>query len=234
VAQVGADTITKSALTHWVSAMIGGDYYEVTSQPAPSGLVSEPANYAACLAVLEPIAPSSGASKPTGAVLARKCQQLHQGVMEQALRFLIYARWSLGEAAEQGITLSDAEVQQEFAKSKAERFPKGQAELQQYLANRHWTYTDELLLVKLDALQEKVHQKLEHSLKGSKALASYGAKWIAATNCRAGFVVYRCKQYKGPDQLPGPSPAAMLQEIGQWQPATSHGFNRGTAKLPGT
>lgn len=215
VAQVGGSTITKGELNHWMSTLAGGDFYEVAkAHTVPAGLVSEPANYGACVAHLEAIAAISdaGPARPTAAQLLKKCRELQQGLKLQALNFLVQSRWLIGLYGEAGLKATDAEAMQLLKRVKAEQFPD--EKLQQYLARRRRSLSDELFVMKLNVLQQKVTQKLNAG--GQQALAAFaeaGQRWTAKTSCRAGYVVQHCKQYSGQPTSALPSPAVLLEQI---------------------
>src|SRR5690242_17751751 len=47
VARVGGAAITRAAVSHWMATLAGGDYYELSGRrPVPTGLVSDPPDYA--------------------------------------------------------------------------------------------------------------------------------------------------------------------------------------------
>ena len=216
VAQVGGSSITKAELDHWMSTEAGGDFYELSAgHTVPEGLVSEPPNYAACVARLEAVAanPTKGRSKPTAGQLLSKCRQLYQALKVQALSFLVASRWTVGAFGEVGVKATDKEVMQKFNRMKAEQFPK-EGELQRYLTSRRRSPSDELLLVKLDLLSQKALQKLETG--GKQMITKFTEaeqRWTAKTNCRAGYVVKSCKQYTGPPPLSTPSGAVLLEQV---------------------
>jgi hypothetical protein len=216
VAVVGGTPITKSELTHWMSTMAGGDFDEISGIIAPKGLVSDPPNYGACMANLKTLAPSY-----SGAELQTKCQQLYAGLKEQALVYLISSQVSIAEGAEQGVEATPQEINRAFNRLRAERFPT-EAQLQQYLASRGWSLSDELHLVKLDVLSLKLLPKLRQKYSSERALIRYSneaaKRWKGRTSCRPGFVVQGCSNYIAPPKPPGPSPAVLVEEIAQHHP----------------
>lgn len=201
---------------------IGGDYYQLSGQAAPRGLVSDPPNYASCVAAVRAIRRRSvnNEPKPASGELESKCRQLYQVLKQQALSYLISAEWSIGESAEYGVHVTDQEVKQQFTRIRSEQFPK-QSELQKYLARKGWTLSDELFLVKQNLLSRKFQQKLQPKLSKvgggaqgfAKLIEGFHSKWTARTSCRAGYVVEECKQYRGPKTISTPSPNALLEEI---------------------
>ncbi|HYB22708.1 MAG TPA: hypothetical protein VED41_02850, partial [Solirubrobacteraceae bacterium] len=109
-----------------------------------------------------------------------------------------------------------------------------------YLAQRHRTLADELLIVKLDVVNDALLKAYARMVKSgamsgeTKAIEERGiaqnAKLVRETNCRQGYVVAHCRQY--PYYVPGKiersyrgaPPAKLLFEIGRLEPLTSHGF----------
>jgi len=215
VAQVGGTPITKAELNHWMTAMAGGDFYELAAgRTVPLGLVSEPPNYAGCVSRLEAEArPSKGQIKPTAAQLLTKCRELYQRIKQQALSFLVDAQWTIGLYAEEGVKATDGEVKQMLDRMKAEQFPQEPA-LQTYLVGRRRSMADELLYLKINLLSRKMLQKVEAGGKPVLAkLTAGGQRWTAKTTCRAGYVVKHCKQYKGEPSSSTPPASVLLEQI---------------------
>jgi hypothetical protein len=222
VARVGSSPISRAAVGHWMSALAGGDYFELSRHhKVPGGLVSDPPDYRRCVVSLEAAAASSPSSapKPPGVQLLGKCQALYRALKLQATAFLVRGQWLIGLAREQGISPSDGEVKRFFKRSEGERFPK-QSELRQYLTDRRSTLADELFVVKLDLLAQKLQQKLAagKQAQDSKLLqsriAQAEASWDAKTSCSPGYVVEHCKQYTGQASLPeSSSPAVLLEQV---------------------
>lgn len=96
VAQVGSYTITKAMLNQWMTEKVSEDYYDAAGsaagEKAPLRLVSEPADYPACVATIKTITPAPSAKPkptPTVAQLTKKCEELYQGIKMQALAYLV-------------------------------------------------------------------------------------------------------------------------------------------------
>ncbi len=216
VAQVGETSISRGELSHWMSTLAGGDFYDLSEEhTVPAGLVSEPPNYAACVARLEAAAASTagGQSKPSAAQLLSKCRQLHQALKLQAIGFLVESQWLIGLDGEEGVKATDGDVMQLFKHIKAEQYPR-EGELQQYLARNRRSLSDELFILKLDVLREKTQQKIEAG--GKQMIANFteaGQRLTVRTSCRAGYVVPHCKQYTAPPAPSLASPAVLLEQV---------------------
>lgn len=219
VAQVGGTTITKATLSQWMSTLAGGDFYELSHITPPDGLVSDPPNYAICIAGLKRLAP-----KLSSAETKSKCEQLYQALKQQAVSYLLTSQQNFGEDAEVGVKASEDEVKQQFEKVKSELFPT-EADLQQYLAARNWTTPVELFLIKRNVLSSKLARKLQEKFSDERASIAYfhsaRKKWTAKTDCRPGYVVEQCKQYKpGKTASTMLSPALLIKEIAAARPNT--------------
>lgn len=212
VAQVGNTLITTTQLSHWMSALLGGDFYEGVRIVAPTGLVSDPPDYPRCVASLRRFAV---AAKPSTAELESKCHELNEALEQQALESLIESQWTINREAELGLKVGPAEIQKAFKRLSAREFPTPAA-LHKYLALRGWTLSVELVLVQRDVLGTKLLRKL----KGAQALMTYSResarKDKAETSCRSGYVVESCREYSGPASTT-PSPAILIEQIAAWK-----------------
>jgi len=233
VVQVGGYTITKSMLDQWMTEKVGEGYYEVATHEVPPRLVSEPANYPACVASLKEITPKPGdgkpQSQPSGTQLTSKCRELYQAVKDETLAYLVSSYWSINFDADHGITVTDKEVERGLKRFRAEQYPND-GEFQQMLASRRRTLRQELFIVKMDLLGQKTEKKLRSGDAHQSAVFVRDAKRATASasaKCRPGYVVEYCKGYKAAKATTSPnavSLAVLLEEIARWRPETSHGF----------
>ena len=221
VAQVGETPITRPMLSHWMLTLGGGDYYQLSHKHTlASGLVSDPPNYAGCVTQLEAVRsrPAAGKTGLTAAQLLTKCRQLYQGLKAQALEYLIGAQASINAYREVGVTATHAEVMHFYQKIKAEQFATEAAQ-REFFTARHLSLADELFVVKLDLLDQKIQQRLSRGGKAQVAkLVDASAKWTADTNCQPGYVVRHCKQYTTATQASeastnAPSPAVLMEQV---------------------
>jgi hypothetical protein len=210
-AQVGSATVTRAEVSHWMGVLAGQYYAEKVGVPVPAGLASP----TTCVSDLKAL----GGARPAAEVATypEKCQELSRAMTREAIAYLLNGQLVKGEAAEAGVSISPAEVDQYFARVRAERFPS-EAELQTYLADRHWTLSDELAMAREEALATKlfeVLQKRNQTTSQKRTLAAIVRKWTAMTNCRPGYIVEQCKQYK-PSSASGEqiSAAVLIEQIG--------------------
>lgn len=213
--------ISKATLDHWMRAMAGGDFRGSLGYKGPRGLVSEPADYPECVSAAKKIVPRTvaGQLKLTDGQIMTTCHQLYNSIKAQALSFLISVQWTVIEGAEQGLKVSPAQLQREFARFRKQTYPT-EADLHKYLSERQWVLSDVLYQLKRNVLVTAILPKFEARVKkaggGEKtytrlALQRYHAL-IAKTTCRAGYVVPNCSEYHEPPTV-APSPNALLEQL---------------------
>jgi len=130
----------------------------------------------------------------------------------QALGFLITSEWVLGEASARHIGVSEAEVKQRFTQLVHESFPKA-GSLKKYLAKSGETEADLLARIKVELLASKIAAKVTSGKSAAQRSAllaafekNFHAHWKDYTDCKPGYVMEDCKQYKGkPESLPATS-----------------------------
>lgn len=126
VATVAGQSITKASFDHWLPVMAKRDAQQAgASMPVA---VPRPPDYSACVAQLRAAAARApGAPKRSDADYRKGCAEEYRSLSDQVVAFLTSARWVEGEAAEQGIKASDADVSRELEAVKMRagpQFPK--------------------------------------------------------------------------------------------------------------
>jgi hypothetical protein len=220
VAKVGRTTVTEPELNHWMSTLAGGDFYEIgRGHAVPLRLASEPPDYAACVASLKTAAAkaSSGragttppASKVNPAQLLDKCHELYAALRLQATTYVIEGAWLIAVAAALGVKAGEAEVQSMLRQIKAREYP-GPGQFQRYLTNSRRSLADELFVIKLDVLEQRLGQQLSTHVKQIQLLEA-GHRVTAETDCRPGYVVPHCRQFRT-SKTPRHSPAVLLEQV---------------------
>lgn len=149
-------SITNSTFSHWLAIAAAS-----SATPGQKPAVPVPPDFKACIAQLKATTPkpAKGQPAPTDAQFKAQCQQEYNGLRDQVLQFLISSDWVLGEAKDQGISVSDSQVQKQFNTIKAQQFPKP-ADFQKFLQQSGQTVPDLLLRVKLDLLSTKLRDKV--------------------------------------------------------------------------
>jgi hypothetical protein len=193
-------TITRSTLDHWMRATVGGDFRQIIGQQGPQGLVSEPVNYPRCINAAKLVAPRSffNQLQLTRERLTQICQQLHRAIKAQALSYLISARWAVLEGAEQGVSVSDAEVKQTFEQTRGRQYPTERA-LRDYLSERQWSLAD-------------LFDHLRQHLLAKRLGRPLGRKLLAKTICAPADIVPNCSAYRGPARV-SPTPSELITHL---------------------
>ena len=154
VATVDGSSVTKASYTHWlgIASKSGGQ---------ASGAVPKPPDYKACIATKRKTLPKPAKGQPTttDAQLKKQCGTEYKALRDQVLQLLISFKWIEGEAKEQGVKVSDADVKKEFDKQRKASFPKD-TDYQKFLKQSGQSEDDILMRVKLDLLSNKIRQKV--------------------------------------------------------------------------
>jgi len=154
VATVDGNAINKDDFNHWmnVAAKTSGQ---------PNATVPDPPDFKNCIAAKRKTTPkpAKGQPKTTDGQLKDQCQQEYNSLRDQVMQLLTSFQWIEGEAKEQGITVTDAEVKKNFEQQKKQSFPK-EADYQKFLKNYDQTEADIMQRVKLDLLSNKLRDKI--------------------------------------------------------------------------
>jgi foldase protein PrsA len=128
--------------------------------PGQAVTVPDPPDFKKCAAAKAKQTPkSSTAPKQATAVYVKQCKTEYKALKEQTMGQLIQAQWVEGEAKDQGITVTDKQVQARFAQQKKASFPKA-SDYKTFLKQSGLTQKDILERVKLDLLASKLRTKV--------------------------------------------------------------------------
>jgi foldase protein PrsA len=154
VAEVDGTPIEKADFEHWLTVA-------AKSSGQADAAVPKPPDYTACIAQAKKTAakPAKGQPKQTDADFKKQCQQQYNQLRDQVLGLLISFEWIKREAQEQGVSVTDAEVKKSFEEQKKQSFPK-EADYQKFLENSGQTEADVMMRVRLDALSNKIRDKV--------------------------------------------------------------------------
>jgi parvulin-like peptidyl-prolyl isomerase len=154
VAEVDGNSIDKDQFNHWmnVAAKTSGQ---------PSATVPDAPDFKNCIAQKRKTAPkpAKGQPKTTDQQLKDQCKQEYEALRDQVMQLLTSFQWIQGEAEEQGIKVTDAEVQKSFDEQKKQSFPKD-ADYKKFLKDYNQTEEDIKQRVKLDLLSNKIRDKI--------------------------------------------------------------------------
>ena len=158
VATVKGEAIEERSFDHWLAVA-------ASSSGGPGAQVPEPPDYKACIDQKRKAQPDQG--KAADAELKKQCGQEYDALRDQALQFLVSFRWIEGEASERGISVDDAEVDEELDRLRKQSFPK-EADFRKFLESSGQTEEDIVTRVRLDLLSNKIREQV---VKGEDKLS---------------------------------------------------------------
>jgi foldase protein PrsA len=160
VARVGDTVITKSefetTLNQMFASVAAAAPNQKTKPPVP-----DPPDFTKCVAYLKKTAPkpAKGQPKTTDAQYKAQCKQQYDSTRDRALQQLISNEWILGEAKDQGVSVSDAEVRKEM-NAQIKQFFKKKGQFEQYLKTSGLTRDDIFEQFKINQLTQKIRDKV--------------------------------------------------------------------------
>src|SRR5215213_2841378 len=154
VATVDGNSIDKDDFNHWMAVAA-----KTSGQPKAS--VPDSPDFKKCIAEKRKTLPKPAKGQPetTDAQLKDQCKQEYTALRDQVMQLLTRFQWIEGEAKEQGIKISDAEVKKSFDEQKKQSFPK-EADYQKFLKQNGQSEADILQRVRLDLLSNKIRDKV--------------------------------------------------------------------------
>jgi foldase protein PrsA len=155
VAEVDGTSIDKDQFNHWMNVAAK------QQTQGGGGTVPDAPDYTKCVAEKRKTAPkpAKGQPKTTDEQLKKQCEQEYQQLRDQVMQLLTSFQWIEGEAEDQGVKVSDAEVKKTFEEQKKQSFPKD-ADYQKFLKDYDQTEEDILQRIKLDLLSNKIRDKI--------------------------------------------------------------------------
>jgi foldase protein PrsA len=154
VATVDGEPINKDDFNHWMTVAA-----KTSGQPNAS--VPDAPDFAKCVDQKRKALPKpkKGEKPPTDDQLKSQCKQEYDALRDQVMQLLTSFQWIQGEAKDQGIKVTDAEVKKSFDQQKKQSFPK-EADYQKFLKDNGQTEKDILERVRLDLLSTKIRDKI--------------------------------------------------------------------------
>jgi foldase protein PrsA len=154
VATVDGTSIDKDDFNHWMNVAA-----KTSGQPNAS--VPDSPDFKQCIEQKRKTMPKpKKGEKPTSDdQLKQQCEQEYNALRDQVMQLLTSFQWIEGEAKEQGIKVSDADVKKSFEQQKKQSFPK-EADYQKFLKQNGQTEEDILERVRLDLLSNKIRDKI--------------------------------------------------------------------------
>lgn len=170
-----------------------------SAAPASAATTRAPANaLVACVATT----PIVGATFDHWALIAERSSGRHaprHRLVSEVLGFLITSYWTIGEAAAQGVVLTEAQVRTRYEKIRRQQFPH-HGELARFLHKSGETVGDLLFRVRLNMLSQAVqakilaaaHSRHEKELALVEFIKGFKARWQPQTYCAQRFAVADC------------------------------------------
>jgi foldase protein PrsA len=162
VAKVEDELITKKSFDHWMNvAAISAQGPAQGGKAAPQAQIPDAPKYTKCIANKKKTAPkpAKGQPEPKDADLKAQCKQEYEGLRDQVMQLLIQNQWVTGEAKQQKVKVSEAEVKKQFEQQKKQSFPK-EKDYQEFLKTSGFTEEDVLFRVRLEQLSNKLREKV--------------------------------------------------------------------------
>jgi parvulin-like peptidyl-prolyl cis-trans isomerase-like protein/SurA-like protein len=144
VARVGDANITNAGLAHIMAVL------------APRHRVPRPPSFSTCVARRKGLTLNPGAAEAKA-----ECEREYQTLKREALSSLIATRWLIGEAADQGLSVSDREVRREL--NRRERmFAQQGTDFTAVLRATDQTLVDVELEIRAELAKAKLREALRH------------------------------------------------------------------------
>jgi foldase protein PrsA len=164
VATVDGQNITRSDFDHWMTVFAKSSASQSQTATATS-TVPDPPDYKACIkAKRDAAAKTKSKARPSNTQLANQCKQEYSSLRDQALGLLIAAQWLQGEADDQGVKVTSAEITKSIDTQRKEQYPK-EADFKKALKDAGFTMEDLRYQTRLQQLQDKLVKKIQKGVK---------------------------------------------------------------------
>jgi foldase protein PrsA len=158
VASVDGTPITKAEYEKWAQIMAQG-----SAQPGTEAVVPDPPTFTRCIAFLRRNTRTArGQPAPTDVTLRAQCRQQNEALVQQTMATLIQNVWIEKEAKDQGVSVSDAEVERQLATTKRQSFPTARA-YARFLRQSGMTEDDVFERIRTQVLTQKLTRKIQNS-----------------------------------------------------------------------
>ncbi|HZO35884.1 MAG TPA: peptidyl-prolyl cis-trans isomerase [Solirubrobacteraceae bacterium] len=178
VVKIDDTTITKDQFNHWMTVAAKSQALQAGAKTTTTVVAPVSPDFAACIAQLRKTSkPAKGQPTPTTESLKAQCKTSYEGYRDQVLQLLISSDWYVGEAADQGVTVTKKALDAEFAKRKKQSFST-EKQYTDYLKTSGLTLEDLKLQVESELLVTKLREKITKSVPKTtdKAIHAYYVK----------------------------------------------------------
>jgi foldase protein PrsA len=161
VAKVDDKLIKTDTFNHWMKIAAISAQGPAQGGKATQPKIPVPPEFTACIADKKKTTPkpAKGQPKPKDSDFKAQCKQEYEGLRDQVMQLLIQNEWVTGEAAQQGVKVSDAEVKKAFDQQKKQSFPK-EADYKKFLQTSGFTEADVMFRVRLEQISNKLREKI--------------------------------------------------------------------------
>ncbi len=158
VASVDGTPITKADYEKWALITAQG-----SAQGGAAVVIPDPPTFTRCIASLRRNTRTArGQPAPTDVTLRAQCRQQNEALVQQTMATLIQNLWIEKEAKDQGVSVSDAEVERQLATTKRQSFPTARA-YDRFLRQSGMTEDDVLERLRTQVLAQKLTRKIQNS-----------------------------------------------------------------------
>jgi foldase protein PrsA len=172
VADVAGNPITTQAFNHWMYVAAKGNAAQ-SGGSAPVIVPNDPPSFSGCI---------QQARKQLGAQVAKEstsqlrgeCKTLFTSLSSQVMDFLIRAYWYQADAAKHHVTVTPAQVQQQFNLEKQSQFPTA-SQFQSFLTQSGYTAQDLLFRTRVQVIYNKLIAKLSTPITSAQIAAYYAS-----------------------------------------------------------
>jgi foldase protein PrsA len=182
VATVDGQDVTRTDFDHWMTVFAKSSAAQAAQQggatASTAATVPDPPKYTKCIkAKRDAAAKTKSKARPTDTQLTKQCKTEYTSLRDQSLGLLIAARWLDGEASDQKLKVTSADITKSIETQRKEQYPK-EADFQKALKAAGFTMADLRYQTRLQLLQEKLVAKISKGAKDptAKQISDYYEK----------------------------------------------------------
>jgi foldase protein PrsA len=169
VADVAGNPITTQAFNHWMFVAAKGNSAQ-SGGSAPVIVPNDPPSFSNC--IKQARKEISQVAKQSDSQLRTECRTLFTSLSSQVLDFLIRAYWYQADAAKHHVTVTPAQVQNQFNLEKQSQFPTP-SQFQTFLGQSGYTLQDLLFRTRVQVIYNKLISKETKPVTNATIAAYY-------------------------------------------------------------
>jgi foldase protein PrsA len=171
VADVAGNPITTQAFNHWMYVAAKGNSAQ-SGASAPVIVPTDPPQFTGC--IKQARKEISQVAKESDSQLRSECNTLFQSLSSQVMDFLIRAYWYQADAAKQHLTVTPAQVQQQFNLERQSQFPTA-SQFQAFLNQSGYTLQDLTFRTRVQVIYNKLIARETKPVTQAAIAAYYAA-----------------------------------------------------------